>query len=325
MYLLSRRALVVLACAAGAFGSAMAQSSYPGQPIKMIVPFPPAGGTDAVARLVGEKLQSVAGWAVVIDNKPGAGGNIGMDVLAKSKPDGLTLAMGQTSNLAINPALYAKMPYDAHKDVVAVALVATQPMVLVVRADAPYKTLGDLVAAAKSKPGELTMASAGNGTVGHLTGELFARRAGFQHVHVPYKGAGPAITDLLGGQVTYYLSTPQAVAGFVKAGRVRALAVSSAKRLPMLPDTPTISESGYKGFDTTDWKMVVAPAGTPADVVKRVNAEVQKILGKPETMATLLAEGSLPTTGPPEQAAQFLRAEQQRWGAVVRDAKVKVD
>jgi tripartite-type tricarboxylate transporter receptor subunit TctC len=217
------------------------------------------------------------------------------------------------------------MPYDARKDFVPVAVVATQPVVLVVKADAPYRTLADFVAAAKAKPGQMTLASAGSGTVGHLTGELFAKQAGYQHVHVPYKGAGPAATDLLGGQVSYYFATPQAVVSFVKAGKLRALAVSSAKRLPILPDTPTIAESGYKGFETSDWKMLVAPAGTPADIVNRLNTEVQKALGKPETISRLLAEGSLPGTGTPQQAAQLLQREQQRWAQVVRDAKVKVD
>jgi tripartite-type tricarboxylate transporter receptor subunit TctC len=304
---------------------AHAQASYPAQPIKLIVPFPPGGGTDIVSRLITERLQTANGWTIVVDNKAGAGGNIGMDAVAMSKADGYTLGMGQTANLAINPTLYPKMPYDAHKDFVPVAVVATQPVVLVVRADSPYKTLAEFVAAAKAKPGQLTLASAGNGTVGHLTGELFAKQASYQHVHVPYKGAGPAATDLLGGQVNYYFATPQAVVSFVKAGKMRALAVSSAKRLPILPDTPTIAESGYKGFETNDWKMLVAPAGTPADVVTKLNAEVLKALGKPETISKLLAEGSLPGTGTPQQAAQLLKAEQQRWGQVVRDAKVKVD
>jgi tripartite-type tricarboxylate transporter receptor subunit TctC len=326
MQLLSRRTALcaAIACAV-APRLALAQARYGSEPIKFIVPFPPGGGTDTVSRLIVDKIRVATGWTLVIDNKAGAGGNIGMEALARSKPDGYTLGMGQTANLAINPSLYPNIPYDARKDFAPVAVVASQPVVLVVRADAPYKTLADLVAAAKAKPGQLTMASAGSGTVGHLTGELFARQAGFQHVHVPYKGAGPAATDLLGGQVTYYFATPQAVAGFVKAGRLRALAVSSAKRLPILPDTPTIAESGYKGFETNDWKMLVAPAGTPADIVKQLNAEVQKALGKPETISQLLAEGSLPGSGSPQQAAQLLKAEQQRWGAVVRDAHIKLD
>lgn len=320
---ISRRLLLAFVAASPL--AALAQAGYPGQPIKLIVPFPPAGGTDVVARLMAEKVRAATGWTFVIDNKAGAGGNIGMDAVAKSKPDGYTLAMGQTANLAINPTLFPKMPYDAAKDFVPVALVAAQPVVLTVKADSRFKSVADLVAAAKAKPGSLSMASAGNGTVGHLTGELFAKQAGFKHVHVPYKGAGPAATDLLAGQVDFYFATPQAVVGFIKSGKLRSLAVSSAKRLPILPDTPTVAESGYKGFDTSDWKMLVAPAGTPADVVKRLNAEVENAMSKPETIAQLLAEGSVPLSGSPQQAAQLLKVEQQRWGAVVRESNAKAD
>ena len=306
-------------------GPAAAQASYPTLPIKVIVPFPPAGGTDVVTRLVTEKLRAASGWSFVVDNKPGAGGNIGLDAVAKSAPDGHTLGMAQTANLAINPALYPKMPDDATKAFVPVALVAAQPVVLVVNAESRLKTLADLTAAAKAKPAAMTMASAGNGTVGHLTGELFQRQAGIKVTHVPYKGAGPAATDLLGGQVDFYFATPQAVVPFIKSGKLRALGVSSSKRLPVLPEVPTIAESGHKGFDTADWKVLVAPAGTPPEVVKRLNAEVEKALSKPETLAQLLAEGSVPLGGSPQQAAQFVRAEQQRWAAVVRDSHVKLD
>jgi len=323
MSLASRRAIVLATALAITPWHAFAQGGYPNQPVKLIVPFPPAGGTDMITRLIAEKMRVATGWNFVIDNKAGAGGNIGMSAVATAKPDGYTLGMGQTANLAINPTLYPKMPFDAEKDFVPVALVAAQPVVLVVKGDSPFKSLGDLVAAAKAKPGAVTMASAGNGTVGHLTGELFARQAGIKQVHVPYKGAGPAATDLLGGQVDFYFATPQSVVAFLKAGKLRALAVSSAKRLPMLPDTPTIAESGYKGFDTSDWKMLVAPAGTPVDVVSRLNAEVAKALSKPETVAQLQAEGSLPMSGSPKEVAQFLKAEQQRWGSVVREANVK--
>jgi tripartite-type tricarboxylate transporter receptor subunit TctC len=320
-----RAVLATLAASLATPWVVVAQTNYPHQPIKLVVPFPPGGGTDVVARLIAERLQTANGWTFVVENKAGAGGNIGMDSVAKSKADGYTLGMGQTANLAINPALYPKMQYDAQKDFVPVAVVATQPVVLVVRADSPYKTLADFVAAAKARPGQMTLASAGSGTVGHLTGELLARQAGYQHVHVPYKGAGPAATDLLGGQVNYYFATPQAVVSFVKSGKLRALAVSSSKRLPILPDTPTIGESGYKGFDSSDWKMLVAPAGTPIEVVNRLHAEVQKALGKPDTISRLISEGSLPGAGTPQQAVQLLKAEQQRWAQVVREARVKVD
>jgi tripartite-type tricarboxylate transporter receptor subunit TctC len=300
-----------------------AQGAYPNQAVKLIVPFPPGGGTDMVTRLMSEKLRTANGWTLVVDNKAGAGGNIGMDALAKAKPDGYTLGMGQTANLAINPALYPKIPYDAAKDFVPVALVAGQPVVLVVNASSRFKKLSDLVAAAKGS--SLTMASAGSGTVGHLTGEIFARQAAIKITHVPYRGAGPAATDLLGGQVDFYFATPQAVVPFVQAGKLRALAVSSAKRLPVLPDVPTVAESGYKGFETSDWKMLVAPAGTPAEIVRRLNAEVEKAMSRPDTLAQLLAEGSVPMSATPQQAAQFLKSEQQRWSAVVRDSHVKLD
>jgi tripartite-type tricarboxylate transporter receptor subunit TctC len=310
-----------------AFGSvaAQAQASYPNQPIKVIVPFPPGGGTDVVTRLLVDKMRESTGWTFVVDNKAGAGGNIGLDAVAKSKPDGYTIGMGQTANLAINPTLYAKMPYDATKDLMPVALVAGQPVVLVVNGASRFKTLAELVTAAKEKPGSVTMASAGNGTVGHLTGELWAKQSGIKVVHVPYKGAGPAATDLLGGQVDFYFATPQTVVSFVKAGKLRALAVSSTKRLPVLPDVPTVAESGRKGFDTSDWKLLVAPAGTPADIVKRLNTEVEKAMSKPATLAQLLAEGSVPLSGSPQDVAAYLKSEQQRWGAVVRESAVKVD
>lgn len=309
------------------FGSlaAQAQAAFPNQPIKVIVPFPPGGGTDVVTRLLVDRMRESTGWTFVVDNKAGAGGNLGMDAVAKSKPDGYSIGMGQTANLAINPTLYAKMPYDATKDLVPIALVAGQPVVLVVNAASRFKTLADLVAAAKEKPGTLSMASAGNGTVGHLTGELFAKQSGIKMVHVPYKGAGPAVTDLLGGQVDFYFATPQSVVSFVKAGKLRALAVSSAKRLPVLPDVPTVAESGLKGFDTSDWKLLVAPAGTSPEIVKRLNAEVAKAMSKPAVLAQLLAEGSVPMSGSPQEAATFLKKEQQRWGAVVRESAAKVD
>ena len=317
--------ILLIASLATAPSLVLAQSGYPTGPIKVVVPFPPAGGTDVVTRLLTEKVRAATGWSLVVDNKPGAGGNIGMDSVAKSKGDGYTLGMGQTANLAINPTLFPKMPYDVAKDFAPIALVAAQPVVLVVKSDSKFKSVADIVATAKAKPGSLSMASAGNGTVGHLTGELFAKAAGIKSVHVPYKGAGPAVTDLLGGQVDYYFATPQTIVSFVKTGKLRALAVSSGKRLPLLPDTPTVAESGFKGFDANEWKVLMAPAGTPDDVIKRLNAEVDKAMSRPDTIAALLAEGSVPMSGTPQQVAQFLKSEQQRWGAVVRDANVKLD
>jgi len=328
MSVLIQRKLLVAAAAclwAGATPLVLAQASYPNQPIKLIVPFPPAGGTDTVARLLVEKITTTGGWTFVIDNRPGAGGNIGLDAVAKSKPDGYTIGMGQTANLAINPTLYPKMPYNALADFVPVALVAGQPLVLVVKADSPYKNLAEMVAAAKAKPGALSMASAGSGTVGHLAGELFAQRAGVKFLHVPYKGAAPAATDLMGGQVNIFFATPQTAIPLVKGGKLRALAVTSAKRVPVLPDVPTVDESGYKGFEATDWKALVAPAGTSSDVVKRLNAAAEKALSQPDTLSKLLAEGSVPLGGSPEHFAQFLKAENARWGDAIRKAGVKLE
>lgn len=324
MVLFSR---IAAACALAlvATAAAHAQPAYPSQPIKVIVPFPPAGGTDMVARLILDKIRISTGWTLIVENKAGAGGNIGLDAVAKAKPDGYTLGLGQTANLAINPSLYAKMPYNAATAFEPVSTVAGQPVVLVVHSASPYKTLADLVQAAKARPGALTMASAGNGTVGHLTGETFTRQAGIQTTHVPYKGAGAAANDLLGGQVDYYFATPQTVVAFVKAGKLRALAVSAAKRLPVMPEVPTVAEGGYQNFDTSDWKMLVAPAGTPPAIVTRLQAEVAKALARPDTIATLQAEGSTPLGGTPQEAARLLQTEQQRWMTVVRESHTKLD
>jgi len=298
---------------------------WPAKPIRVIVPFPPAGGTDVLTRQLVEKITAATKWTLIIDNKPGAGGNIGLDALAKSAPDGYTIGMGQTANLAINPSLYAKMPFDALKDFAPVALVSAQPMVLVVSADSPYRSLADVVAAAKAKPNGLTMASAGSGTVGHLAGELFARKAEVKFLHIPYKGASPAVTDLLGRQVDIFFANTQSVMTLVAAGKLRALAVSSAQRLKPLPAVPTISESGYKNFEAVTWSGLVAPAGTPADVIAKLNAEVAKALARADFLEKLAAEGSQPLGGLPQHFAEFLRAEHTKWGVAVRESGAKVD
>jgi len=299
--------------------------SWPTKPIRVIVPFPPGGGTDVLTRQLAEKISSATKWTLVIDNKPGAGGNIGLDALAKSAPDGYTIAMGQTANLAINPSLYTKLPFDALKDFAPVGLVSAQPMVLVVAADSRYQSLADVVAAAKVKPDALAMASAGSGTVGHLAGELFARKTGVKFLHVPYKGASPAVTDLLGHQVDIMFANTQSVMTLVSAGKLRALAVSSAQRIKPLPAVPTIAESGYKDFEAVTWSGIVAPAGTPVDIVAKLNAEIAKTLARPDFLERLSAEGSQPLGGSPQQFAEFLRAEHAKWGVAVRASGAKVD
>lgn len=316
------RQLLVIACMSGTV--ALAQS-WPAQPIRLVVPYPPAGATDVVARQIADRLGTANGWTFVIDNKPGAGGNIGMDMTAKARPDGYTLAVGQTSNLAINPTLYGKMPYDVAKDIAPIAFITQQPVVVVVRTASSYKTLADLVQAGQSGNRGLTMASAASGTVGHLAGELFARRANVKIVHVPYKGAGAALTDLIGGQTDFMLPTPQAALPLIQAGKLRALAVTSAKRMSVLPEVPTVAESGYAGFAATDWKVLVGPAHLPAEVVKRLHDEVEKALAQPDMQARLQAEGSAAMNGTPEQLATFIQSEAARWGAVVRAAGVTAD
>jgi tripartite-type tricarboxylate transporter receptor subunit TctC len=305
--------------------TAQAQTPWPEKPIRFIVPFTPGGGTDTVTRQLAEKITQDTQWSFLIDNKPGAGGNIGMDLVAKAKPDGLTLGMGQTSNLAINPSAMAKMPFDAQKDFVPVALVAEIPMVLVVRTDSAWKNLDDLIRSARAKPESVKQALAGTGTVGHLAGEMLSKKANFKVLSVPYKGAAPAITDLLGGQTDYMFSTPQSVLGMLQGGKLRALAVTSSQRLKVLPQVPTVAEQGYKGFEAVDWKMVVAPANTPAPVLRRLNAAAEKVLNSASFMAQMAAEGSTPIGGNLEKIAAYLKAEQSEWGDLIRDAGIKFD
>ncbi|MEN7529595.1 tripartite tricarboxylate transporter substrate binding protein [Cupriavidus sp. DL-D2] len=316
-------AVVAAAPALLATPVALAADTYPAQPIRLVVPFPPAGGTDVLSRVVFNTVGASSKWTVVVENRAGAGGNIGLDLVSKAKADGYTLGMGQTANLAINPTLYPKMPYDAVKDFAPVALVAAQPVVLIVRQDAPYKSLADLVAAAKAK--QLSMASAGTGTVGHLTGEMFQRRAGIKALHVPYKGASPALTDLMGGQTDFYFATPPIAMPMIKAGKLRALAVTSAKRVALLPNVPTVAEQGYAGFQAEDWKAVVAPAGTSPEVIARVNAEINKALKQRATIAKLHDEGSEPRGGTPAELAAFIKSENAHWGAIVKESGARVD
>ena len=318
------RFVLALALAWAVLPTASAQN-FPGGSIRMVVPFPPGGGTDVLTRLVTQTVTEQRGWTFVVDNKPGAGGNLGLDQLANAKPDGLTFGMGQTSNLAINPTLMKKMPYDALKDFVPVALVASQPTVLVVSDKSPYRHLADLVAAAKAKPGQLTMASPGNGTVGHLAGELFAKRAGLKWNHIPYKGAAPALNDVMAGQVDFNFATPAGALTLIRAGKLRALAVTSAERLFALQEVPTVAESGFKGFVAEDWKAVVAPVGTPAQAVKAMNEAVNAALAKGEVRARLALEGSQSLGGTPEQLGAFIKAEHARWALAVRQSGATAD
>jgi tripartite-type tricarboxylate transporter receptor subunit TctC len=319
----SRRALLALAAAALSTG-AFAQA-YPSKPIRVVVPFPPGGGTDIIAREVTQRVATATGWTFVIDNRPGAGGNLGVDTAAKSPADGYTLVLGQTSNLAINPTLYAKLPYNPLKDLAPITMVATAPLAIVVAADSPHKTLADLVNAAKAKPGEVNFASPGNGTVAHLAGELFQKAAGVRFQHVPYKGTNQALNDVIGGQVQLYVASVPSVLQQIRNGKLRPLAVTSAKRVDDLPQTPTVAEAGYKGFEASTWFGFLAPAGTPKDIVARLNTELNKALQQADLHKRLAEQGADPAGGTPEQFAVLMRDEIQRWGKVVKDSGAKLD
>jgi tripartite-type tricarboxylate transporter receptor subunit TctC len=308
------------ALAQGAFAQA-----YPNHAIRLVVPFPAGGTTDIIARDVAKRLTETLGQSVVVDNRPGAGGNIGSDAVAKSAPDGYTLLMGTVGTHAINPSLYAKMPYDHVKDFVPVVLVAGVPNVLEVNPSLPVNSVADLIKLAKSKPGAINFASSGNGTSIHLSGELFKTMAGVDMTHVPYKGSAPAVSDLIGGQVQVMFDNLPSSLAQIKAGKLRAIAVTSLKRSPALPDVPTIAESGLPGFEASSWFGILAPAGTPPPVIAKINAEVNKWLQSPEGRDQLLAQGAELAGGTPEQFAAHIRAETDKWAKVVKASGAKVD
>ena len=318
-----RRAVLGLALVMAA-GTALAQG-YPTRPIRLVVPFPPGGGTDIIAREVANKVATSEGWTIVIDNKPGSGGNIGVDAAAKANPDGYTLVLGQTSNLAITPSLYAKLPYDPVKDLAPVGLVASAPLVVVVSGTSPYKTLADVVAAAKAKPTALNYASSGNGTVAHLATEQFQKAAGVQFTHVPYKGASQGLTDLVGGQIQMYVSSVPTLIAQIKSGQLRALAVTSLQRNRDLPDVPTMAESGYKDFEAVTWFGVAGPAAMPKDAIVKLNAAFNKALATADVQKKLAAQGAEVMTGPPEKFASLIRTDGVRWGAIVKASGVRLD
>jgi tripartite-type tricarboxylate transporter receptor subunit TctC len=303
---------------------ALAQT-YPTKPIRLVVPFPPGGTTDILAREVGQTLSAALGQPVVIDNRPGAAGNIGSELVAKSAPDGYTLLMATVGTHAINPSLYAKLPYDHVADFAPVILVASVPNVLEVTPSLPVHSVADLIKLAKQEPGRINFASSGSGTSIHLSGELFKTMAGVNMTHVPYKGSAPALTDLIGGQVQVMFDNLPSSLQQIKAGKLRAIAVTSAQRAPALPDVPTIAESGLPGFEATSWFGVVAPAGTPPAIVARLNADVNQWLQTPEAKEKLLAQGAAAAGGSPEQFAAYIRAETEKWAKVVKASGAKVD
>ena len=314
-----------LTAAALCGATAWAQDAYPSRPIRLIVPFPPGGGTATMSRVVANKLTETLKWTIVVDNRPGAGGNIGVDAAAKSPADGYTIVMGQTSNLAVNPTLYAKLPYDPVKDLAPITTVADAPLVLVVAANSKFKTLADVVAGAKAKPGDITFATPGNGTVAHLTGELFQRAAGIKLQHIPYKGSSQAITDLMGGTIDVFMASVPTAISHIKSGKMRALAVTSAKHSVSLPDVPSINDAGYKGFDANTWFGLAAPAGTPPAVIARLNTEINRVLQMPDVREKIRGEGGDILGGTPEAFGSLIKTDVVKWGKVVKESGAKVD
>ena len=305
--------------------SAQGAATYPTKPIKIVVPFPPGGATDILARAIGAELQKAFGQTVLIENKAGAGGNPGADMVAKSPPDGYTLVMATVGTHGINMSLYSKMPYDAVKDFEPITLVAGVPNLLVVHPSVAAKNVAELTALAKAQPGKLNVASSGNGTSIHMAAELYKLMAGVDILHVPYKGSSFALTDLLGGQVQLMFDNMPSALPHVKAGKLRALAVTSPKRSSALPDIPTMDEEGLKGFDATSWFGLLAPAGTPKDIIAKLNAAAVKALATPEMRERLASQGAEAVGNTPEQFAAFIKAEIEKWAKIVKASGARVD
>lgn len=314
----TQRLLLALATSVLA-ASTFAQTSFPDKPIKLIVPFPPGGGTDIISRVIGDKLSTTLGWKIVIENKAGAGGTLGLDAAARARPDGYTMVMGQTSNMSIAPSLMSGLPYDPVKDFTPVTLVSEVPLAITVGADSPIKTFADLVNAAKADPGKLLMASPGNATVAHLTGEYLQKAVGISYKHVPYKGTSQALPDVISGRATFFVASVESVRGPIKAGQLRAIAVTSAKRIADWPSVPTVAESGFPGFAAVTWFGIAVPAGTPDAVVSQMNTEINKVLQAPDVREKL--EGDI-VTGPAAFAAA-IKSDHDKWAGVIKEAGIK--
>ena len=333
----NRRFVVKLAAIASAAAvltlggtSALAQAVWPNKPVRIIVPFAPGGTTDILARAVAPELSKVFGQQFIVDNKAGAGGNLGAEAVAKSAPDGYTLLMGTVGTHGINRALYPKLPYDPIKDFAPITLVASVPNVMVVNAELArangINSVQDFIKLAKSKPGKLNMASSGNGTSIHLAGELFKSQTGLFMTHIPYRGSGPALLDLVGGQVDVMFDNLPSAMQLIKSGKLKALAVTSAARSVALPDTPTVEEAaGLKGFEATSWFGLLAPAGTPPDVVNRIQREVARALSNPSINDKMLAQGAIPSGNTPAQFAALIDSEHKKWAQVVKASGARVD
>lgn len=305
--------------------SAAPAQTYPIRPIRWVVTYPPGGPTDVVARAIGAKLTEAWGQQIVIDNRAGAGGVIGTDIAAKAVPDGYTLLFGTSAGLTINPALNSKLPYDAVKDFAPVSLLVLNPQILVVHPAVPVNSVKELVALAKARPGQLNYASVGLGSPNHMGMELLKALTGIDIVHVPYKGTGPAITDLLGGQVQVMFNSMPSVIPLVASGKLKGLAVGSVQRSPAVPDIPTVAEAGVPGFENVTWYGMFAPAKTPHDIIVKLNKQVVQILASPEMAQRLASQGAEPRSSTPEELTKFMRVESERWKKVIKTAGIKVE
>src|SRR5579872_351800 len=315
--------LALVSVALAGSGDAARAQSYPNRTLTLIIPFPPGGSTSIVGRVIADKMSQLLGQAIVVDNRGGAGGTVGTKAAAKSEPDGYTLLLGYTGTLAIGPSLYRNAGYDPRKDFVAIGMIGNAPSSLVVHPSFPVNTVAELIAYAKANPGKVNFGSAGIGTVGHITGEYFAREAGIRIVHIPYKGTGPAISDLLGGHIPMTFSPVAATAGNVKAGLLRALAVTSLHRNELLPDVPTMIEAGVRGFDAVLAYGLVAPAGTPRAVIDRLNEALRAALASDEVKKQLALDGTEITPGSPEAYADFIDKDERRWAELVKASGVE--
>lgn len=323
----SRRHLLLVALAAAAAAATVPPAhaqSWPARPIRVVVPYPPGGFTDVTARLIAQKLQERLGQTVTVDNRPGANGIIGTDAVAKAAPDGYTFGV-VIAAYAANTTLYAKLPYDPQKDLAPVSLIGLSPLVAAVSQNAPFKTAKELVDHARRNPGKVSFASSGNGSAAHLTTELLKARTGAYMVHIPYRGAAPALTDLMGGQVELFFDAASGLLAHGKAGKVRLIGVASDKRLPAAPDVPTFIEQGITDFTGSTWAGMLAPAGTPRDVVKRVADEIGQIVRQDDVRARLEGMGTVPVGNSPEEFDRFIADETRKWGDVIRRAKVTLD
>ena len=318
------RVCTVLSLALAAPLAALADAVYPDKPIKFVVPYPPGGGTDVVARIVQQRLQAALGQPIVIDNKGGAGGSLGTDIVAKSAPDGYTVLFTLSSH-TINPAIFPKLPFDTIKDFEPVGLVASLPQLLAANMAVPVRSVADVVAQAKAAPDKFSFASVGNGSPGHLAGELMVLRTGAPMAHIPYRGGGPAVTDVIGGQVPLLWVSIPAAAAQVKAGKLRALAVSTTKRSPAFPDVPTMQEAGVADFEVDSWYAMLVPAKTPRPIIDRLNKALNTVLAEPAIRAQLLDQGADAVGGTPEALAKVIAAEVPKWIKLAKDANIKAD